>query len=249
MVNTFLLSNDFEFSASLLDDKRLGKQRVEAKQIINLINYHYSIRNLTRLLSLEYPQFTNFLNPGSLNELLDMNIQLYKSGMLPTLYRFYKGKDVYIIHENNDDIHSNKLLYYLPPVDPLFTGDFQEQYLLQFVDYLDNLSPSYLNNFNEIKLGFSKHPCVKMWYFSIKMLQFYCDCHIKEFSRRGFNNQMELYESFLDNCHLPCWFNDQSVYESYLSILIGKDRQFYSPYINLLGYQKPQNHGWYEDSM
>jgi hypothetical protein len=37
MVNTFLVSHDFEKSASQLDSRRLGKQRVEAYQILNLI--------------------------------------------------------------------------------------------------------------------------------------------------------------------------------------------------------------------
>jgi hypothetical protein len=37
MVNTFLPFADFKKCAEVLDDKRLGKQRVEAKQIINII--------------------------------------------------------------------------------------------------------------------------------------------------------------------------------------------------------------------
>lgn len=37
MVNTFLLSNDFDVSAKQLDTRRLFKQCVEAKQIINIL--------------------------------------------------------------------------------------------------------------------------------------------------------------------------------------------------------------------
>jgi hypothetical protein len=37
MVNTFLPYSDFAKTASVLDNKRLGKQRVEAKQIIDII--------------------------------------------------------------------------------------------------------------------------------------------------------------------------------------------------------------------
>jgi hypothetical protein len=37
MVNTFLVDSDFTKSAQLLDSRRLGKQRVEAYQILNLI--------------------------------------------------------------------------------------------------------------------------------------------------------------------------------------------------------------------
>lgn len=39
MVVTFLPFKDFEASVKSLDNKRLGKQRVEAKQIINLLEY------------------------------------------------------------------------------------------------------------------------------------------------------------------------------------------------------------------
>jgi hypothetical protein len=37
MVNTFMLSSDYKITAKLLDRQRLGKQRVEAKQIIEAI--------------------------------------------------------------------------------------------------------------------------------------------------------------------------------------------------------------------
>lgn len=37
MVNTFIVSDDYETTARLLDYKRLGKQRVEAMQIINVL--------------------------------------------------------------------------------------------------------------------------------------------------------------------------------------------------------------------
>ena len=37
MVNTFLIASDFNVSAKLLDNKRLFKQCVEAKQIINIL--------------------------------------------------------------------------------------------------------------------------------------------------------------------------------------------------------------------
>lgn len=37
MVNTFIVSDDYETTAKLLDYKRLGKQRVEAMQLINIL--------------------------------------------------------------------------------------------------------------------------------------------------------------------------------------------------------------------
>jgi hypothetical protein len=37
MVNTFIVSDDYESTAKILDYKRLGKQRVEAMQLINVL--------------------------------------------------------------------------------------------------------------------------------------------------------------------------------------------------------------------
>ena len=50
MVNTFLTNEDFKISAKSLDRARLGKQRVEAYQILNLIE---DIKRLSILLEIE----------------------------------------------------------------------------------------------------------------------------------------------------------------------------------------------------
>jgi hypothetical protein len=41
MVTTFLIDPDFTTSAKLLDYRRLGKQRLEAKQIVNILENYY----------------------------------------------------------------------------------------------------------------------------------------------------------------------------------------------------------------
>jgi hypothetical protein len=41
MVTTFLIDPDFKTNAKLLDYRRLGKQRLEAKQIINILENYY----------------------------------------------------------------------------------------------------------------------------------------------------------------------------------------------------------------
>ncbi len=44
MVNTFLPYADYKNCAKVLDNKRLGKQRVEAKQIINIIENYDKVK-------------------------------------------------------------------------------------------------------------------------------------------------------------------------------------------------------------
>ena len=60
MVNTFLIDADFKKSAEMLDTKRLGKQRVEALQILHLIQY-------LRILSIYYASIENSPGPIPLN--------------------------------------------------------------------------------------------------------------------------------------------------------------------------------------
>lgn len=88
MVNTFLVSSDFKLSARLLDWRRLGKQRVEAYQILNIINHlNYlstcfdidrgdSLKNYIRRIYKKYKKcnFTLFYNTKE-----ERYIQLRKS--------------------------------------------------------------------------------------------------------------------------------------------------------------------------
>jgi len=53
MVNTFLVHSDFSISASFLDSRRLGKQRVEAMQILNIIENIYFLAGASNL---PYPE-------------------------------------------------------------------------------------------------------------------------------------------------------------------------------------------------
>ncbi len=50
MVNTFLIDVDFYTSARLLNYRRLGKQRVESKQLINVLSI---VRHICSLLQIE----------------------------------------------------------------------------------------------------------------------------------------------------------------------------------------------------
>jgi hypothetical protein len=57
MVNTFLVDSDYSKSAEQLDSRRLGKQRVEAYQILNLIE---NIRILSEKSGIIYKQISDF---------------------------------------------------------------------------------------------------------------------------------------------------------------------------------------------
>ena len=69
MVQTFLVNSNFRLSAKSLDWKRLGKQRVEAYQILNLIN---DITFLSKVFS--YP----LCSASSRREWIKEIVQTYK---------------------------------------------------------------------------------------------------------------------------------------------------------------------------
>ena len=57
MVNTFILDHDYNISASKLDRARLGKQRVEAEQILNILLNLHACAELLRLAPLLFKTF------------------------------------------------------------------------------------------------------------------------------------------------------------------------------------------------
>lgn len=93
MVNTFLIHEDYTQIAKLLDYKRLGKQRVECKQLITIIENYYN-KNYTKTGWKTHPATLMWLN--DLNEL-----KKYANCMIREwIHRGYKNTmETYIITE------------------------------------------------------------------------------------------------------------------------------------------------------
>ena len=74
MVNTFLIDKDFATSATLLDPKRLGKQRVEAFQILNLL---LALRAIAHHLNTSFPTLEDPL--AEKKEWIKLLVRIYKT--------------------------------------------------------------------------------------------------------------------------------------------------------------------------
>jgi hypothetical protein len=61
MVNTFLVDSDYRKSAQQLDSRRLGKQRVEAYQILNLIENIRILSEKSKIMLTSYSDFQIFV--------------------------------------------------------------------------------------------------------------------------------------------------------------------------------------------
>ena len=82
--------------------------------------------------------------------------------------------------------------------------------------------------------GWKNHPIVIMWTPYVQALQLYTNTMINEWIRRGYNNNMKLYD--ISSKQFPHWLGDKDFHSSHRSNLLRKDLEYYSQF------------GWKEDS-
>lgn len=203
MVNTFLLDFDYQVSASKLDNARLGKQRVEAEQILTiLLNLHM----LSYILNLPaYPREdinkTKVERDGWIRYVLNcfkkMNCKAIHVSKRGNSIKLYNDKNLYPIKiasservEICDDI-----VYHYKNETLLNSGHFS-----QFV----------LDGDFFITPGFNYHPAVSMWLGFEESLKEYINAHIDEHIKRGFVNTMSKYE-IIGNAKKPSWLTNEII--------------------------------------
>jgi hypothetical protein len=74
--------------------------------------------------------------------------------------------------------------------------------------------------------GWANHPAVKMWHGYEFCLMLYANVMIEEWKRRGYRNNMKLYDVPLV-LELPTWIGDDRLYASHRSNLLRKDPIYY----------------------
>jgi hypothetical protein len=169
MVNTFLVDSNFDTSASLLDSRRLGKQRVEAYQILNILE------NL-RILSGQ----SGIRCMGDFNTFVNEIKQWYA-----------KQAFVYILCEDG------------------------------LIEYEDKKNITLEPNQRVIKMGFSTHPAVEMWYGYEDALKEYIDAHINQWIKRGYKNTMKIYN--VKAKKYPGWVYWEHFHDNHKGALLKKE--------------------------
>lgn len=216
MVNTFLVDKDFRISASKLDDLRLGKQRVEAYQILITLTH---LRFLARYFGI--PDFpTGVDRPKSeRDEWISRVISKFKqSGFIGFLIR----GDTIIQYRHGEILprkpdSGNNLLY-----DPA-TGFVHEvkgkrQKVVASGPWYSFVLPGE----ELITTNFRKHPAVSMWLGFEEALKDYINAHIEVWVSRGKNNTMKTYQ-VAPNYPRPAWSYSQDVINNFKSALISKE--------------------------
>ena len=72
-----------------------------------------------------------------------------------------------------------------------------------------------------VKMGFSHHPVIIMWYGYEDALKEYIDAHIAEHIKRGYKNNMERYPNVI-GVH-PKWSKDENFHKIHKAALLNKE--------------------------
>jgi hypothetical protein len=78
--------------------------------------------------------------------------------------------------------------------------------------------------------GWSHHPIVKMWTGFENALKLYSNSIVKEWVKRGYRNNMEIYN--LNGCgiDLPWWLGKEEFHKSHRAALLAKNFEHYSKF-------------------
>lgn len=189
MVNTFLVDGDFSKSASLLDNRRLVKQRCEAQQILNILLFskalaaHYKIR---------IPSIT--ASRG------------VKRRFFNLMYQVSKKQPQHL--KCLDKLPVNKIGAFVLTNDNIKHVKNIKKYKLQENELI-------------VKMGFSSHPAVIMWYGYEDALKEYIEAHIAEHIKRGYKNTMKRYVNIKGE-H-PKWTRDENFHKNHKAALLNKE--------------------------
>ena len=76
--------------------------------------------------------------------------------------------------------------------------------------------------------GWKNHPIVIMWTPYVQALMLYTNTMINEWIKRGYNNNMKLYE--INSLTMPHWLGNKEFHASHKANLLRKDYKYYSQF-------------------
>lgn len=233
MVVTFLVTPNFRQSAQHLDRMRLGKQRVEAMQILHCLvdlNYLSSYFNTTippRGASREeiYAWVDDVMSQyKALDEHFIYLPDSYEPLPVTKIKRYQRAKD----NETYEIVDEESLVY-------LRT----KSGLVRTVSIDEFLPPGW----RVLGDGLRKHPVLTLWHTYIPALCEYINAHIEEWIDRGYKNNMVMYDINPDDLEYPPWVNNPEFHRRMKARLREKETQGIKDYTE--GVRKTRVDIWY----
>ena len=195
MVNTFLTDANFSVSASSLDSRRLGKQRVEGLQILRLIEH----------LTFCAKYFRDPIPPDHRQRREWIRSIVRKYQALP--YRF-------IIRETSIRLFIQVDLNVFRQIPKKM--HFKKPITIEGIE----IHPSDI----VMSFGFVYHPAVQMWLGHKDALCAYINAHIQEWIRRGNANTMKIY-AIPEVYSRPEWTYDEKIHRIHRASLLKKEKE------------------------
>ena len=212
MVNTFLICSDFRLSASRLDYRRLGKQRVEAYQILQTIEQYRLIAQIFNL-----PLFPDGV------EIPREERRAWVRRVVDT----FKQSEFSGIH-----IRGRFLVFYSKgtplPRRPASGNTLQEypggmicemkgKKIVTNGQWSQFVLPGEILLLPTIRV----HPVIEMWLGFEDALKDYINAHIEAWIMRGYKNTMKTYE--VRPHKRPSWCDDTKIHLNFKSALLQKE--------------------------
>lgn len=248
MVNTFLVHYNFDINAKYLDIRRLGKQRVEAYQILDLCKalhflaklysspipsnpylYHDWIRAIAsrfkkegcHYLLREHNLSYSFTLPSLYNP--DLNVEIIYHPEVSQTHTIYK-----IFNKNTEKVSFSKISkknrWRKQTAEENIVEVNNGMITLEKKGKRENVPAHNFVYRHElyITLGFVYHPVVPMWLGYETALKAYINSCITEWESLGYTNTMKKYD-IDENYEVPIWIYDQDLHENHISNLVTKE--------------------------
>ena len=221
MVNTFLLDRDFRISASKLNRDRLGKQRVEAYQILIVLKQY---RFLARYFGLpDFPVGEN-TSKETRRAWVNLIVQTFKASGLIGLHlrggliiQYRVGATLPRRPESGNSLHYDSSTGTVYEVKGARKTVVASGHWSQFVLPGEELVTT------RIRIS----SAIDMWLGFEEALKDYINAHIEVWASRGYRNTMQTYT--VGSYPRPAWTQSEEVIRNFKSTLIEREIERLEP--------------------
>lgn len=214
MVNTFVTSRSLRKSAKQLDNKRLGKQRVEAKQ---LLDNCMKIKHWKNYYNVHIPDW-DYTTTDTIQSGIKLLNRMVRQDIKNNIIHFY------------DSLEDEWIILDKMPVKKLGCSKTPTWFVKDNTVYIQ--TPDWVKYSRyDVKLpndiigtaGHLCHPALRMWIGYEDALKYYINVHILEWISRGYNNNMKIHNTPTSVVY-PSWINKDNI-KIHKAMLMQKELQ------------------------
>lgn len=217
MVNTFLVEVDFRESARKLDWRRLGKQRVEAYQILTCLRHLRILADFFGIVQFPVDEDTPV---EQREQWIDFVLTTYKKAQISLHIR---GDITVIIPRGETLPHKiksgNQLL--LDEEGNAYEVKGKRQAVVKSGHWSEFVLPD-----DDFIHNPRRHPCIRMWLGFETALMGYINAHIEDWIERGYVNNMQTYDVPPDYKR-PSWSYSEQIMNEFRSTLVQRELERY----------------------